>query len=100
MSGRRHGKHRKTTVAIVYGEVGDPIMVLCDAATDPPGQRYFTVVLEDTPGPGGPSQAPVCVDCLLGVHPRLGKGLDVALEHRGAEWRDGDWVPAPELWDA
>ena len=29
----------------------------------------------------------------------LGRGLGVALEHRGAEWRDGDWVPAPELWD-
>ena len=29
----------------------------------------------------------------------LGRGLDVALEHRGAEWRDGVWVPAPELWD-
>jgi hypothetical protein len=52
-----------------------------------------------TLGPDGPSDVPVCVDCLLELHPRLGEGLDVALAHRGAEWRDGDWVAAPELWD-
>jgi hypothetical protein len=40
----------------------------------------------------------VCVECLLDEHPQLGKGLDVALEHRGAEWVDGEWVAAPELW--
>lgn len=91
--------HRATTVAIVYGRVGAPVAVLCDAATDPPGQRWFTVVLEDAEGPEGPSQVPVCVDCLLEEHPRLGRGLDVALEHTGAEWRNGGWVPAPELWE-
>lgn len=26
--------------------------------------------------------------------------LDVALEHRAAEWLDGEWVPAPEQWDS
>jgi hypothetical protein len=87
-------------VAIVYGEVGQPELVLCDAATDPPGQRWFTVVLDDAEGPEGPSQVPVCVGCLLDEHPRLGRGLDVALEHGGAEWVDGAWVPAPELWDS
>jgi hypothetical protein len=56
-------------------------------------------VLDDAEGPEGPSQAPVCVGCLLDEHPRLGRGLDVALEHRGAEWWEGEWVPAPELWD-
>ena len=87
------------TVAVVYGESGAPELVLCDPDGDPPGQRWFTVVLDDTPGPDGPSAAPVCVDCLLGEHPGLGRGLDVALEHRGAR-REGDsWVPAPELWD-
>lgn len=98
MSGS-HREHRRTTVAIVFGTVGEPVAVLCNAASDPPGQRWFTVVLEDSPGPGGPSQAPVCVDCLLDEHPRLGRGLNVALEHGGAEWRDGEWMPAPELWD-
>ena len=98
MSGR-HRKHRRTTVAIVYGTARDPVEVLCDAATDPPGQRWFTVVLEDATGPDGPSEVPVCVGCLLDEHPRLGRGLDVALEHRGARWADGAWVPAPELWD-
>ena len=95
---RRHRGHRRTTVAIVYGEVGQPELVLCDAATDPPGQRWFTV--DDADGPEGPSQVPVCVGCLLDEHPRLGRGLDVALEHGGAEWVDGAWVPAPELWDS
>ena len=94
-----HGRHRTTTFAMVYGWEGEPVAVLCDAATDPPGQRWFTVVLDDSPGPGEPSQVPVCVDCLLDEHPTLGRGLDVALEHRGAEWVDGDWVAAPELWD-
>jgi hypothetical protein len=95
----RHRGHVRTTVAIVYGTDGDPVAVLCDAATDPPGQRWFTVVLKDSPGPHGPYEAPVCMGCLLDEHPQLGRGLDVALEHRGAEWRDGDWVPAPDLWD-
>jgi hypothetical protein len=92
-------RHSRTTVAIVYGTEGAPVAVLCDAATDPPGQRWFTVVLEDSPGPQGPSTAPMCVGCLLDFHPRLGKGLDVALEHRGASWVNGGWVPAPELWE-
>ena len=91
--------HRKTTVAIVYGTNGDPILVLCDAASDPPGQRWFTVVLEDTPGPDGEPDVPVCVDCLLDTHPRLGQGLEVAFEHTGARWDGGAWQPAPELWD-
>jgi len=52
-----------------------------------------------TPRPGGEPQAPVCVDCLLGEHPSLGRGLDLALKHRGAEGVDGEWVPAPEVWD-
>jgi hypothetical protein len=96
----RHREHRRTTLAFVYGTVGDPVAVLCDPAGDPPGQRYFTVVLDDSLGPRGPSQAPVCVDCLLEDHPRLGRGLDVALEHRGAAWFDDEgWVPALELWD-
>jgi hypothetical protein len=86
-------------VAIVYGTVGEPVAVLCDGATDPPGQRWFAVVLDGAEGPNGPSEAPVCVACLLDDHPRLGRGLDVALEHRGALWIDGEWLPAPELWD-
>jgi hypothetical protein len=97
---KSHRRHRRTTFAIVFGETGDPIAVLCDPDTDPPGQRWFTVVLDDSPGPDSEPEVPVCVDCLLDTHPRLGKGLDIALEHRGAEWSDGDWVPAPELWDA
>jgi hypothetical protein len=98
MSNRR--EHRRTTLAIVYGTEGDPVLVLCDPAGDAPGQRWFTVVLDDTPGPDEPPQAPVCMDCLLDAHPGLGRGLDVALEHRGAR-RDGDaWVPALELWEA
>ena len=97
---KSHHRHRRTTLAIVYGEVGEPIAVLCDPETDPPGQRWFTVVLEDSLGPDSEPEVPVCIDCLLDEHPRLGRGLDIALEHRGAEWRDGDWVPAPELWDA
>ena len=67
--------------------------------TDPPGQRWFSIVLDDATGLDGPSEAPVCVGCLLELHPMLGRGLDVALEHRGAEWVDGEWVPGPELWD-
>ena len=95
-----HGrKHRRTTIAFVYGDVGEPVAVLCDPEGDPPGQRYFTIVLDDSPGPDSEPQAPVCVDCLLDDHPRLGPGLLVAVEHRGAEWRDGERVPAPELWD-
>jgi hypothetical protein len=82
----------------VFGSEGDPELVLCDPEGDPPGQRWFTVVLDDSPGPDGPSDAPVCVDCLLETRPRLGRGLDVALEHRGARWLGGEWVPAPELW--
>lgn len=83
----------------MFGMVGAPVAVLCDPVGDPPGQRWFTVVLDDSPGPGGPSEAPVCVGCLIDEHPRLGRGLDVALEHRGAQWDEGAWVPAPELWD-
>jgi hypothetical protein len=96
---RRNRPHRKTTVAIVYGTDGQPVAVLCDPEGDPARQTWFTVVLDDTPGPDTEPDAPVCVDCLLAAYPRLGRGLDVALEHRGAEWRDGVWVPAPELWD-
>jgi hypothetical protein len=91
-------EERRTTVALVYGTVGEPVEMLCDAAGDPPGLRFFTVVLDDAEAPDGPSQVAVCVGCLLDEHPQLGRGLDVALEHRGAEWRDGGWVPAPELW--
>ena len=89
----------RTTMLIVFDKDGEPIAVLCDRDGDPSGQRWFTVVLEDTPGPDGRLQAPVCIDSLLETHPRLSRGLDVALEHRGAEWRDGAWLPAPELWD-
>ena len=88
------------TVAVVYGEAGVPELVLCDPDGDPPGQRWFTVVLDDSPDPDGPSEAPVCVDCLLEEHPGLGRGLDVALEHRGARREGAGWVPAPELWEA
>lgn len=42
--------HRRTTVAIVYGTAGEPIEVLCDAAGDPQGLRFFTVVLDDAEG--------------------------------------------------
>jgi hypothetical protein len=84
-----HGGHRRAMVAIVFGTEGEPVAVLCDAATDPPqGQRWFTVVLNDSPGPNGPSEAPGCVGCLIDEHPRLGRGLDVAFEHRGARWVD------------
>jgi len=88
---KSHKKHRRTTVAIVFGTEGEPIAVLCDPDGDPPGQRWFS--------PDSEPDVHVCVDCLLGQHPRLGKGLDVALEPRGAEWLEGEWVPAPELWD-
>jgi excisionase family DNA binding protein len=57
-SGRRLGSGRcdgpNVPSRIVFGSVGEPEFVLCDAAGDPPGQRWFTVVLEDTPGPEGP----------------------------------------------
>lgn len=95
---RGHRGHGQTTVAVVYGTAGEPVEVLCDAAGDPRGLRFFTVVLDDAEGPDGPSQVPVCVGCLLDEHPRLGRGLDVALEHRGARCVGGEWVPAPELW--
>ena len=95
-----HNGHRRPTVAIVFGTEGEPVAVLCDPEGDPPGQRWFTVVLDDSPGPDSEPDAPVCVDCLLEDHPQLGPGLLVAVEYRGAEWRDGEWVPAPELWDA
>ena len=89
-----------TSLAFVYGEAGEPELVLCDAATDPPGQRWFTVVLSDSPGPDdGPTEAPVHVACLLDDYPELGRGFDLAVEHGGAEWVDGGWVAAPELWD-
>ena len=87
------------TIAMVYGGVGEPELVLCDAEGDPPGQRYFTVALTDSPGPGGPCQPPVHIGCLLDEHPSLGRGLDVALEHRGARCVRGEWIPAPELWN-
>jgi hypothetical protein len=74
-------------------------LVLCDPAGDPPGERYFTAVLTDSPGPEGPYAAPVCVDCLLGEHPGLGDGLLVAAEHRGARRVGHGWGAAPELWD-
>ena len=74
-----------TTLALVHGSAGVPVAVLCDPAGDPPGQRWFTVVLSDSPGPGE-HEGPVCVDCLLALHPNLGRGLDVALEHMGASW--------------
>ena len=95
----KHKAHGRTTLAMVFGTEGEPIAVLCDPDGDPPGQRWFTVVLSDSPGPESKPNVPVCLDCLLDEHPELGRGLDIALEHRGAEWRDGEWVPASELWD-
>ena len=92
--------HRRTTVAIVCGTGGEPTAVLCDPSGDPPGQRWFIVVFEDSPGPDGPYEAPVCVDCLLDEHDRLGQGLDLALEHTGARWDGEAWQPAPELWNS
>jgi hypothetical protein len=71
---KSHRRHGRTTLAIVFGETGEPIAVLCDPEGDPPGLRWFTVVLDDTPGPDGPSQAPVCVDCFLDEHPLLDGG--------------------------
>ena len=73
-----HG-HGTTTLATVYGDEGEPIAVLCDANGDPPGLRFFTVVLDDSPGPDNPPDSPTCVDCLLDEHPGLGRGLDMAL---------------------
>ena len=46
-----------------------------------------------------PTDVPVCVDCLLDRHRRLGQGLDIAVEHTGAVWDGAAWQPAPELWD-
>jgi hypothetical protein len=50
----------------------------------------FTVLEQDRP----PEQtdAPICVDCLLGLQPGLGRGLDVAKQH-GVAYRgiDGEW---------
>ena len=53
--------------------------VLCDPEGDPPGQRWFTVVLDDSLGPDSEPEVPVCVDCLLDKHPRIGTGLVIAL---------------------
>ena len=98
--GNPHRQHRRTTVGIVHGTSGDPVAVLCDAAGDPPGQRWFTVVLSDAPPVPDEDEGPVCVDCLLDTHPRLSEGLEIALEHNGAEWDGEAWKPAPELWDS
>lgn len=59
---RRNWAHRKTTVAIVYGTDGQPVAVLCDPEGDPAGQTWFTVVLDDSPGPDSEPDMPVCVD--------------------------------------
>ena len=63
-----HNEHGRTTVAIVFGTEGDPIAVLCDPDSDPPGQRWFTVVLDDTPGVGQAIRR-ACVHRLPPRHP-------------------------------
>jgi hypothetical protein len=49
----------------------------------------FTILERDR----GPRQTDsvICLDCLLELQPRLGRGLDVAKEHGTAYCIDGEW---------
>jgi hypothetical protein len=49
----------------------------------------FTVLERDRLPLG--SDSPICLDCLLGLQPGLGRGLDVAKEHGTAYRIDGEW---------
>ena len=57
----------------------------------------FMVVLEDAPEPGvltdEDRSVPWCFDCVLGEHPELGRGLDLAREHGdvGFDIEAGEW---------
>lgn len=86
---------------MVYGKTGPARAVYCDPDTDPPGQRWFSVFLDDadpwdeeTQDWGEPDLAPVCAHCLIEFHPELGRGLDLAVEVKGGVVRDretGEW---------
>ena len=61
---------------------GEPVAVLCDPEGDPPGQRWFAVVLDDSPGPDSEPQAPVCVDCLSRSIRSSGRACSLRSRHR------------------
>lgn len=93
-------EHR-TTIAMVYGTRGPARAVYCDPDTDPPGQRWFSVFLDDASGDfdADPDLAPVCAHCLIDEYPELGRGFDLAVEMKGAVLRDretGEWSATPD----
>jgi len=70
---------------------------------DPMGEidSGFTVLFDDAPDPGDirgePGEDPriswVCLGCLLDHHPEIGRGLDIARQHRVADLdEDGEWA--------
>lgn len=82
-----------STVAIEWGAEPPVLAVICDAAGDPAGFRFFSVVWSDAPPSRRHEEAGVegsslsCAGCLVDAHPEIGRGLDVALEH-GCAVRD------------
>jgi hypothetical protein len=93
-------EHR-TTVAMVWGTTPPVRAVYCDPDGDPPGQRWFSVVLDDAGEPDdGPDEVPVCAHCLLDEYPELGRGFDLALAVKGEVELDaetGEWRPTPDV---
>lgn len=64
----------------------------------------FMVVLEDAPEPDDLTDddrsEPWCLDCVLGEHPEVGRGMDVARESGGeVRWDPdvGGWVALSEV---
>jgi hypothetical protein len=94
-------KHRKT-LAMVWGSRPPAFSIGYD---EPMGKADsgFTVIFDDAPSPenvakyANPTKVPgirwMCLGCLLEEHPEVGRGLDIARQHRVADLDDnGEWV--------
>jgi hypothetical protein len=83
-----------TATAIVWGRQG-PITAVyyLEPERDDPTDSGFGLLRADAPPePDGSTPWKLyCVDCVLDESPEIGRGLDLAREHGGAELDGGEW---------
>jgi hypothetical protein len=83
-----------TATAIVWGSSGPVVSVVY--VPNEPGDTFdcaFSLLREDAPDEPLPStpQELVCLDCAIDEWPGIGRALDLARRHGGAEFAGGQW---------
>jgi hypothetical protein len=82
-------------VALVLGSE-EPAFAISYLAPIGAWDSGYMVVFSDAPDPEDVEDddaKPVCLNCLIDDHPEIGRGLDLAREHGGADLdENGEWV--------